>query len=276
MAIDINIPSQVRTFANLAAFPATGALKTIYIAEDTNKTYRWTGSVYVEISASAASGVTSVTATAPIASTGGATPDISIATSNTSTTGALSSTDWNTFNNKRGGVHYPLPLAVGEWASASLGGTSVISAHNMPINLINAVPFISSFQLVSSSLNINVVNVAPLGNARILIYSDLNGKPDQKLYESANLDCSTLGVKTALVSFTFTAGVTYYLCTHFSASTGSTTGINATGTMNIGITSTYTAANHYRIVVPFGSAPNPVTSTALGIGNVPLVTITVA
>ena len=58
MAIDINIPSQVRTFANLAAFPATGALKTIYIAEDTNKTYRWTGSVYVEVSAAGATGIT--------------------------------------------------------------------------------------------------------------------------------------------------------------------------------------------------------------------------
>lgn len=54
MAVNINVPSQVKTYANLAAFPATGALKTIYIAEDTNKTYRWTGSVYTEISASAA------------------------------------------------------------------------------------------------------------------------------------------------------------------------------------------------------------------------------
>jgi hypothetical protein len=52
MAIDINIPSQVKNYANLAGFPATGSLKTIYIAEDTNKTYRWTGSAYVEISAS--------------------------------------------------------------------------------------------------------------------------------------------------------------------------------------------------------------------------------
>ena len=50
MAIDINIPSQVKNYANLAGFPATGTLKTIFIAEDTNKTYRWTGSVYVEIS----------------------------------------------------------------------------------------------------------------------------------------------------------------------------------------------------------------------------------
>jgi len=55
MAIDVNIPSQVKNYANLAAFPATGTLKTIFIAEDTNKTYRWTGSAYVEISATAAS-----------------------------------------------------------------------------------------------------------------------------------------------------------------------------------------------------------------------------
>jgi hypothetical protein len=37
MAVNINVPSQVKTYANLAAFPASGALKTIYIAEDTNK-----------------------------------------------------------------------------------------------------------------------------------------------------------------------------------------------------------------------------------------------
>ena len=58
MAVNINVPSQVKTYANLAAFPASGALKTIYIAEDTNKTYRWTGSVYVEVSAAGASGIT--------------------------------------------------------------------------------------------------------------------------------------------------------------------------------------------------------------------------
>ena len=58
MAIDINVPSQVKTYANLAAFPVTGSLKTIFIAEDTNKTYRWTGSVYVEVSAAGATGIT--------------------------------------------------------------------------------------------------------------------------------------------------------------------------------------------------------------------------
>lgn len=38
--------------ANLAAFPVTGETGKIYVALDTNKTYRWSGSAYVEISAS--------------------------------------------------------------------------------------------------------------------------------------------------------------------------------------------------------------------------------
>lgn len=45
-------------------------------------------------------GVTSVSGTAPIASSGGSTPAISISQATTSTNGYLSSTDWNTFNNK--------------------------------------------------------------------------------------------------------------------------------------------------------------------------------
>ncbi len=45
--------------------------------------------------------VTSVTGTAPISSSGGNTPAISISQATTSTNGYLSSTDWNTFNNKQ-------------------------------------------------------------------------------------------------------------------------------------------------------------------------------
>jgi len=42
----------VLAFANLAAFPGTGETDKIYVANDTNKIYRWSGSAYVEISAS--------------------------------------------------------------------------------------------------------------------------------------------------------------------------------------------------------------------------------
>jgi hypothetical protein len=48
----------------------------------------------------AVGGVTDVTATAPLASSGGATPDISITQADGSTDGYLSSADWNTFDGK--------------------------------------------------------------------------------------------------------------------------------------------------------------------------------
>ena len=49
-------------YASLSAFPATGEDGKIYIAEDTNLTYRWSGTQYVEISPSLALGETSSTA----------------------------------------------------------------------------------------------------------------------------------------------------------------------------------------------------------------------
>lgn len=64
------IPSQylpayvddVLEYAQKSSFPATGEDGKIYVAEDTNLTYRWSGSAYVEISPSLALGETSSTA----------------------------------------------------------------------------------------------------------------------------------------------------------------------------------------------------------------------
>ena len=52
----------VLEFDSQAAFPETGETGKIYVAKDTNKTYRWSGSGYTEISASLALGETSSTA----------------------------------------------------------------------------------------------------------------------------------------------------------------------------------------------------------------------
>lgn len=51
-------------------------------------------------------GVTSVTGTAPVVSSGGATPAISMAAATTSVNGYLTSTDWNTFNNKQAALGF--------------------------------------------------------------------------------------------------------------------------------------------------------------------------
>lgn len=52
----------VLEYSSLSAFPATGETGKIYVALDTNLTYRWSGSAYVEISKSLALGETSSTA----------------------------------------------------------------------------------------------------------------------------------------------------------------------------------------------------------------------
>lgn len=52
----------VLEYANREAFPSTGETGKIYVAQDTNITYRWSGSDYVEISESLALGETSSTA----------------------------------------------------------------------------------------------------------------------------------------------------------------------------------------------------------------------
>ena len=68
--------------------------------------------------------VTSVSGTAPIASSGGATPAISISQATTSTDGYLSSTDWNTFNSKQPSGSYLTAVT----ASAPLSGSGTVGS----------------------------------------------------------------------------------------------------------------------------------------------------
>ena len=71
------------------------------------------------------SAVTSVTATSPLSSSGGYTPNITIAQATTSTSGYLSSTDWNTFNGKMSGASFTsgtVPFATG---TNGLGSTNL-------------------------------------------------------------------------------------------------------------------------------------------------------
>jgi len=63
--------------------------------------------------------VTSVTGTAPVVSSGGNTPAISMAAANGSTNGYLTSTDWTTFNNKGSGT------------VTSVGGTGTVSGISL-------------------------------------------------------------------------------------------------------------------------------------------------
>ena len=69
--------------------------------------------------------VTSVTGTAPIVSSGGTTPAISMAAANTTTNGYLTSTDWNTFNSKQPSGSYLTTVT----ADAPLSGSGTSGSH---------------------------------------------------------------------------------------------------------------------------------------------------
>jgi hypothetical protein len=90
-------------------------------------------------------GVTSVSGTAPIASSGGATPAISISQASTSTDGYLSQTDWDTFNNK-----FDVPTGLVTDYLDGLGTPTPFPA--IPVGTVTSV---------NSGININVDNTNP-------------------------------------------------------------------------------------------------------------------
>jgi hypothetical protein len=69
--------------------------------------------------------VTSVAATSPVVSSGGTTPTISMAAANTTTNGYLTSTDWNTFNNKQPAGSYLTSVT----ADSPLSGSGTSGSH---------------------------------------------------------------------------------------------------------------------------------------------------
>ena len=134
----VNLPSyvdDVLEFATLADFPTQGEAGKIYIATTTNLSYRWATSVYVQISS--AGGVVSVAAlnittngndvsstvanqtTAPVIT-------LNLPTANATSRGALSATDWSTFNAKQAAL-------VSGTSIKTINGTSLLGSGDIVI-----------------------------------------------------------------------------------------------------------------------------------------------
>jgi hypothetical protein len=169
------------------------------------------------------------------------------------------------------GVHTILPITTGSKIPIVVNGAGIATGASVS-NRLYAIPFIPNQTFISNDFFINVVTIGVGVNGRILIYSDLNGKPDIKIYESSNLDCSTLGIKTATTSFAFTAGTTYWICCHFSGIC-TLSAYSVASLMSV-LANGFNLSSSYLLTVAFGSAPSPFGTGSLGGVNIPAVYIT--
>jgi trimeric autotransporter adhesin len=178
------------------------------------------GAGSITISATGSGGtVTAVTGVAPIASSGGTTPAISISQSNTTTDGYLSSTDWNTFNNKQPAGTYVTSISI----ASSNGFTGTSSGGATPsLTLATSVTGILKGNGTAISAATSGTDYAPATSGTSILYG--NG--------AGGFSNVTIGTGVSFASGTLSA----------TGSGGTVTSVSGTGTVN-GITLTGTVTS---------------------------------
>ena len=173
-----------------------------------------------------------------------------------------------------GGTHTPFKFNTYNsfYATSAAFNNSNVGVFAFQSNFMITYPFIPKFGFTCTQLYINVTSLAVGSLGRISIYQDSNGLPVTKLYESADLDLSTGGQKTATTSFVFTAGTVYWLA--FQCNTITTTiisGIPVANCINFAFNGT-TPINSFTRTVTFGTnAPTPFTPQASGSNILPFI-----
>jgi len=147
-----------------------------------------------------------------------------------------------------------------------LTGFGSLNTTALVNNRIALTPFLPNQNITTSSFAIDVISAIAGSNCIILIYSNLNGLPDTKIYESTSLDCTTTGTKTVITTQTFTAGTTYWLGVH-GQNTAALSSIQQFSSLPIKVIGS-TINNYLFKDITFGSAPANF-GTPTGYGNIP-------
>jgi len=136
--------------------------------------------------------VTSVTGTAPVVSSGGSTPAISMAAATSSANGYLTSTDWNTFNNKQPAGTYVTTVSATSPVT-STGGTTPTIAMPAATSSVNGYltstdwsTFNGKQALLVSGTNIKTINTnSILGSGDLTITASAAGSNTQVQYNNS-------------------------------------------------------------------------------------------
>lgn len=183
--------------------------------------------------ANASIAVTSVTGTSPVVSSGGTTPAISMAAAATGTNGYLTSTDWNTFNNK--GISWQQYRKTSRWFNNGIFGPANASFTNV-LNQIRYVPVYIDQDITITRMGVNVVSAAPVSSTcRLGIYSNdpTTTQPLTRLVDTGTIDIVTTGARPSpVLSVALTKGL-YWFAYFSNASSGTITGIGTNFVLDV-------------------------------------------
>lgn len=173
--------------ADLAAFPGTGETGKIYVALDTNKTYRWSGSVYIEVSPSPGS-TDSLTE-----------GSVNLYFTQARARAAVSASGSLSYNASTGVFSYSAPTVVSAFTNDA-GYLTGITSTQVTTALGFTPANVASLAAVATSGSYNdLIDKPTLFSGA---YADLTGKPT--LFSGAYADLT--GKPTNVSSFTNDAG----------------------------------------------------------------------
>jgi len=145
--------------------------------------------------------------------------------------------------------------------SNALTNTVLISGFKTA-NMLNLTNFTPAYNLTINTFLIEVTTIDAVGLGKVVIYSDLNGLPHTKLLESVDVSSATLGVKTITgFTFTFTAGVTYWIGVPTNSSTNRFKAMNYNSSMVAPLISTTATSfsNFWNIYSVYATMPTTIT-----------------
>jgi hypothetical protein len=172
--------------------------------------------------------VTSVTATSPVVSSGGATPDISMAAASTSVSGYLTSTDWNTFNGKQAAGSYATLTGTETLQNKTLDNTNTVTLKDTLFTLQDDADTTKQAQFQLSGITTGTTGVYTLPAAS----ATLAGLGTTQTFSGTN----TFSGNVSMTSSAFTRTATTQNWTDGSMTTGTWTvgGTAQTGIITLG------------------------------------------